>query len=68
MDYIIVRFGGLSEDVGMGLVEVGKVYMVNKIFWEDVVRVVVECVKNLEMIGLVIDFVGGLMFVVDVVV
>jgi len=59
LDYTIVRPGGLSEEPAQGKVAAGKVHLSNTISREDVASVVVECIKQTDTIGLVIDVVGG---------
>lgn len=59
LDYTMVRPGGLSDDPGDGFVNAGKVHLGRMVKREDVARVVVECIKNHDTIGLAFDVVGG---------
>ncbi|KAJ9144273.1 NAD-dependent epimerase/dehydratase [Pleurostoma richardsiae] len=59
LDYTIVRPGGLNNDPGQKAVAAGKVHLGRTIAREDVARVVAECLKNDNTIGLAFDAVGG---------
>jgi len=67
LDYTIIRPGGLTNDPGSGLVEIGTMLPAGRIARADVAAVVVACLTSPHLHGQTIEVVSGQRSVTDAV-